>query len=102
VEANGLSKATEKEVENVLYEEIFVWFGIPRDSVTYQGTWISSKLIQSIAKKYQIRLTTSTSYHLQANGQVEVTNNDLDTILTKTIQLHLKYWAEIFFEALWA
>lgn len=44
----------------------------------------------------------STPYHPQANSQVESTNNILEGILTKTVHLHKKDWAEKLPEALWA
>ena len=41
-------------------------------------------------------------YHLQANGQVEVTNIELENILTKTVSLHKKDWAAQLPKVLWA
>lgn len=35
----------------------------------------------------------STPYHPHANGKVEVTNRELENILTKVIQLHRKGWS---------
>eukprot|EP00253_Pinus_taeda_P021188 PITA_21188 len=43
-----------------------------------------------------------TPYHPQANGQVESTNKIIEGIITKTIHLHRRYWAERLPEALWA
>ena len=41
-------------------------------------------------------------YHPQANGQVEVTNRELENILTKIASLHRKDWVARLPEALWA
>ena len=46
--------------------------------------------------------TVSPLHHPQANGQVESTNKVLEAILTKTIHLHHKYWADRLPEDLWA
>ena len=44
----------------------------------------------------------STPYHTQANGQVESTNKVLESIITKTVHLRRRDWAERLPEALWA
>jgi len=44
----------------------------------------------------------STPYHMWENGQVEVTNKVLETILTRIVQQHHKYWAKKILEAVWA
>ena len=41
-------------------------------------------------------------YHPQANGQVESTNKVIESILTKTVNMHWKDWAKRLPEALWA
>ena len=51
---------------------------------------------------YVIWHYNSSPYHPRANGQVESTNKVLEAILTKTIQLHHKDWADRLLEALWA
>ena len=53
-------------------------------------------------EEYKIKHRTSTPYHPQANGQVESTNKVLESIITKTVHLHRRDWAERLPEALWA
>jgi len=88
VEVKDLPHAIEQSVVNFLFEDIFVRFGVPREIVTDQGAQFTSKLVQSIVQEYTIRHRKSTPYHPQTNGKVESTNNILEAILTKTIQLH--------------
>jgi hypothetical protein len=102
VEAKALVRATEQSVVNFLFEEIFVRFGVPREIVTDQGAQFTSKLVQDIADKYKIKHQKSTPYHPQANGQVESTNKTLESIMTKTVQMHRKDWSDKLNEALWA
>ena len=102
VEAKALVRETEQTVVNFIFEEIFVQFGVPREIVTNQGAQFTSKLMQEIANKYKIKHRKSTPYHPQANGQVESTNKNLETIMTKTVQMHRKYWSDKLHEALWA
>ena len=70
--------------------------------VTNQGTQFTSKLMKELTTKYGIRHCKSSPYHPQANGQVESTNKVLESILTKTICLHHKDWADRLPEDLWA
>eukprot|EP00253_Pinus_taeda_P029179 PITA_29179 len=72
VEEKAIKAATEEKVADFLRENIFYKFG------------------------------TSTPYHPQANGQVEVTNKALEGILTKVVTSSRKYWAYILVEATWA
>jgi transposase InsO family protein len=78
-------------VVEFLDENIFNIFGVPKDIVTYQGTRFNSKLVQELMKRNHVKHKQSTPYHPQANGKVEVTNRELERILTKTIHLHRKY-----------
>ena len=93
MEAKELTRATKQTIVNFLFEEIFVRFGIPREIITDQGAQFTSKLVQEIANKYKIKHQKSTPYHPQANGQVESTNKNLETIMTTTTQMHKKYWS---------
>eukprot|EP00253_Pinus_taeda_P014836 PITA_14836 len=102
VEAKALYTATEKVVVEFLFEDIFTRFGVPQEIVTDQGTQFTSKLGKALIEQYQVKNLKSTSYHAQANGQVESTNKVLESILTKTIHLHHRDWAEKLPEALWA
>jgi transposase InsO family protein len=88
VEAKALFKATEKYVVEFIYEDIFTCFGVPHETVTYQGTQFTSKLMRELTEKYGIKHCKSSPYHPQDNGQVESTNKVFEAILTKTVQLH--------------
>jgi hypothetical protein len=102
VEEKSLPRETKQAVVDFLFEEIFVHFGVPREIVTDQGAQFTSNLVQSITQQYHIRHIKYSPYHPQANGKVESTNKVLETILTKTIQLHHKDWADRLPKALWA
>jgi len=55
-------------VVNLLFEENFVRYGVPREIVRDQGTQFTSNLVKDIREKYQIKNKKSTPYHPQANG----------------------------------
>ena len=58
--------------------------------------------MKELTTKYGIQHCKYSPYHPQANGQVESTNKLLGDILTTTIHLHHKDWADRLPEALWA
>ena len=51
-------------------------------------------------KNHHILHRITSTYHLQANGQVESTNKVIEAILTKTVASHKRDWATRFLEAL--
>eukprot|EP00253_Pinus_taeda_P026709 PITA_26709 len=102
VEAKALFSATENSVITFLYEDIFIRFGVPREIVTDQGSQFTSNLMEKLMEEYKIKHKRSTPYHPQINGQVESTNKVLKSIITKTVYLHIRDWAERLPEALWA
>jgi hypothetical protein len=94
VEEKALFRATKKSVVEFIYEDIITRFVVPREIVTNQGTQFTSKLMKELTEKYGIKHCKSYAYHLQDNGQVEFTNKVLETILTKNVQLHHRYWVD--------
>jgi transposase InsO family protein len=102
VEVKEMKDATEKRVVEFLQESIFSRFGYPREIVTDQGSQFTSRLIKKIMQQHHICQRKSTSYHPQENGQAEVTNKELENILTKTIIMNKKNWSKKLIEAVWA
>jgi len=66
-----------------------------------QGPKFTSRLIEETGKEHNIHYRKSTPYHLQENGQVEVTNQDIGNILTKSMRMNKKYWSKNLREAAW-
>ena len=93
-ETKAVKVETEEKVAEFLRENVFYKFGYPREIVTDQGAQFTSHLIENILRKHKIKHRTSTAYHPQANGQVEVTNRALESILTKVVSSSRKYWAD--------
>lgn len=101
-EAKPMKHPRDNNVAKFLYEFIFTRYGVPRELQSDQGPQFTSNLIAALMEEYKIRHGKSSPYHPQANGQVEVTNRELENILTKTVSLHRKDWAAWLLEALWA
>ena len=101
-ETKAIKAATEEKVAEFLRENIFYKFGYPRELVTDQGSQFTSNLIEDLLAHHKIKHRTSTPYHPQENGQVEVTNRSLEGILTKVVSSSRKDWADRLVEATWA
>ena len=61
-----------------------------------------SHKFKTLLHKYHIQHRITSPHHPHANGQVESTNKFIEAILTKTIRIHPRYWANMILEALWA
>jgi transposase InsO family protein len=85
-----------------LQKNIFSIFGVPREITIDQGPQFTSNLIERIMKQHNIHHMKYSPYHPQANGKLEVTNMELENILTKTIIMHKKDWENKLIEAIWA
>eukprot|EP00253_Pinus_taeda_P024860 PITA_24860 len=104
IDYRELNKATLKDHFPLPFidQDIFTRFGVPREIVTDQGSQFTSNLMEKLMEEYKIKHRKSTPYHPQANGQVESTNKVLESIVTKTVDLHRRDWIERLPEALWA
>ena len=100
VEAEALPRAIEDSIIQFLFH-IFVRYSLPRDIITDGGPQFAGNKIAATLKNYHIQHKITT-YHPQANGQVESTNKIIEAILTKTITSDRHDWATRLPEALWA
>ena len=89
-------------VAKFLRSNIFTWFGTPRALIIDGGTHFCNKMVDKVLKKYGVRLRTSLAYHPQANGQAEVSNREIKSILEKTVNSSRKDWSKKIEDALWA
>ena len=58
--------------------------------------------MSALLKKYHVTQRVSTAYHPQTNGQAEVSNREIKTILEKTVAPNRKDWSVRLDDALWA
>lgn len=87
-----MRNSRDTEVAQFFYAEIFCMYGVPYEIVTDQGPQFTSILIAQLVKEFETRHKNLTPYHPQFNGQVEVTNKELENILTKIMQVHKRDW----------
>ena len=72
-------------VVKFLRSHIFTRFGTPRALITDGGTHFCNKIVDKVLQKYGVQHRTSLAYHPQANGQAEVSNHEIKSILVKTV-----------------
>ena len=101
-ETKTIKATTEEKVAEFLRENTFYKFGYPREFVIDQGSQFTSNLIEGLLTHHMIKHKTSTPYHPQDNGKVEVTNRALEGILTKVVRNSRKDWANRLIEVTWA
>ena len=87
-------------VAKFLRSHIFTRFGTPRALITDGGAHFCNKVVDSILGKYGVRHRTSLAYHPQTNGQAEILNREIKSILKKTVNSSKKDWAKKIDDAL--
>lgn len=73
------------KIAEFIEHHIICRFDILTQIVIDIGKNLKNKEVLGLCKGYHIRINFSTPYYLQGNGQVEVTNKRIRSILLKTI-----------------
>ena len=100
VEAIPTRTKDARVVAQFLRSHIFSRFGTPRALITNNGTHFCNKMIDKVLQKYGVRHHTSLAYHPQSNGQAEVSNQEIKSILEKTVNNSRKDWSKKIEDAL--
>ena len=85
VEAIPTRTNDSKVVASFLRSHIFTQFRTPRALITDGGTHFCNKLVDNTLRKYGVRHRIALAYHPQTNGQAEVSNGGIKSILEKTV-----------------
>ncbi|XP_047949477.1 uncharacterized protein LOC125195357 [Salvia hispanica] len=102
IEAKATSTCESKEVTKFLKSHIFSRFEIPRAIISDQETHFYNCTVEALMKKYGVHHRLCTPYHPQANGQAEISNREIKSILEKTVNPSRKHWSTRLDDALWA
>ncbi|XP_042380510.1 uncharacterized protein LOC121972968 [Zingiber officinale] len=78
------------------------WFGVPRAIISDQGSYFCNRRMKTMLSRYGVSHRISTPYHPQTNGQAEVSNREVKSILEKTVRPDRKDWSKRLNDALWA
>ena len=92
VEARALRTNSAQETAQFLYESILTRFGCPLHLVSDQGSHFLNGTIQVLTEHFLLRHTTSTTYYPQGNGQAELTNKVIVTMLQKLVNDNRTDW----------
>jgi transposase InsO family protein len=102
VEAIPMKSVTLKDVINFIKEHAIHRFGIPQTITTDGGSVFISEEFRKFTADMGIKLTRSSPYYTQANGQAETSNRSLIKLIKRKIDEHPRCWHEVLSEALWA
>ncbi|XP_075096250.1 uncharacterized protein LOC142174366 [Nicotiana tabacum] len=102
VEAIALPTNDAKVVVEFLRKNIFTCFGTPRAIISDGGTHFYNRAFEKFLIKYDVRHKVATPYHPQTSGQVEVSNREIKSVLTKTVNARRTVWVRKLDDALWA
>ncbi|KAK8547463.1 hypothetical protein V6N12_031600 [Hibiscus sabdariffa] len=102
VEAIATTHNDAKTVKRFLKKNIFTRFGVPRAIINDEGRHFDNRSIAAALKKLGITHKLSTAYHPQTNGQAEVSNREIKSILEKVVNPNRKDRSLHLDEALWA
>ena len=101
VEAKATRTDDSKVVTDFIKSNLFSRFGILRALISDRGTHFCNQTVETLLRKYNVTHKVSTVYHLQTNGQVEVSNREINSILEKTVNPSRKDWSLHLDDALW-
>ncbi|XP_070017593.1 uncharacterized protein [Nicotiana sylvestris] len=102
VEVVALLTNDAKGVIGFLKKNIFTRFGTPIAILSDGGTHFCNRAFAQLLEKYGVRHKVTTPYHPQSSGQVEVSNREIKSVLTKTVNATRTDWAKKLDDALWA
>ena len=94
VEAISTRTNVARIVAQFLRTHIFSRFGTPQALIIDNSTHFCNKMIDKVLQKYGVRHRTSLAYHPQSNGQAEVSNREIKSILEKTVNSSRKDWSK--------
>ncbi|KAL4379701.1 hypothetical protein GQ457_02G016760 [Hibiscus cannabinus] len=102
VEAVATTHNDAKTVQRFIKKNIFTRFGTPRVIISDEGRHFDNRSIAAALRKLGINHKLSTAYHPKTNGQAEVSNREIKSILEKVVNPNRKDWSLRLDEALWA
>ena len=93
VEAIPCRAIDHKVVLKFLKENIFSRFRVPKAIISNGGSHFCNKPFENLLANYGVKHKVDTPYHPQTNGQVELTNREIKTILMKVVNSNRKDWS---------
>ena len=73
-----------------------------RTIISDEGSHLANKLFAKLLSRFGVRHAMRLAYHPQSNGQVEISNREINNILEKMVNKSRKDWSVKLDDALWA
>jgi hypothetical protein len=102
VEAVACRRADSEAVRRLFSDVIFPRFGVPKAVISDGGKHFVNRQFDNLLKRHGVTHKVTTSYHPQSNGQAEISNREIKSILEKTVARTRKDWSLRLSDALWA
>jgi hypothetical protein len=85
---------TTEATAKIFFEHVWVHFGIPQTIVSDRDSWFLNTFWSSLWSLLDTKLTKSTTFHPQTDGQTEVVNQMIVHILCMYNSKHPRTWDE--------
>ncbi|GJY38693.1 reverse transcriptase domain-containing protein [Tanacetum coccineum] len=102
VEAKPLISTTRKHMEKFVWEHIVCRFGRPQAIISDNGKQFVEGTFPVFCKKLGTLQASTSVYHPQANGQVEVTNREIIKGMERRLGKAHQAWIDELPQVLWA
>ncbi|MCO5597250.1 hypothetical protein L7F22_051326 [Adiantum nelumboides] len=102
VEAQSVSRVTERTVSKFVYSHICCRFGAPQEIISDHGPGFREGLLTRVCEEMKVKHQHDTPYYPQSNGAVEKANGIITRILRKMVESQEKHWDRFLDGALWA
>lgn len=85
VEAKDTRSDDAKTVIDILKSIVILRFSVLRSFISDRGVHFCNDIMEAFLKKYNVTHRVLTTYHPQTNGQVEVSNREVNFVLEKIV-----------------
>jgi transposase InsO family protein len=93
IEAKTTYTNDAKVVLDFFRTHIFDRFGVHKAIISDRDTYFCNHSMEALLYIYHMTHQTSTAYHPQMNGQTEISNREIKSILEKTVQPNRRDWS---------
>jgi transposase InsO family protein len=81
-------------IADLFFRELIRLHGVPNTIVSDRDTKFLSHFWRTLWAKLGTKLLFSTTYHPQTEGQIEVLNSTMSTMLSAVLKKNIKMWEE--------
>ena len=88
------TEATAPDIARIFFDNIFKYHGLPKALISDRDPKFTSQFWQALFKLLGTKLSMSTAYHPQTDGQTERMNRTLEEMLRAYTTYHQNKWDE--------